>query len=84
MAVRQATLNRPRESPLGKKQSGRKPQNRSPHFTVYARVDPAIGAAFEKAVARIRPKTSIGGVLEMLMERWLADQPNPPPDEPPS
>ena len=45
--------------------------NRRPSVTLFARVDPALGQAFNEYVDSLRPRTSTQAVLEMLIEQHL-------------
>lgn len=52
---------------------------RSPAYTVYARINPALGAALDLKLSRSR--RSLTAELELALEAWLAaDGLWPPPD----
>jgi hypothetical protein len=60
------TLNR-----MAKKiNKGGRPKGRKPARTVFARVDPALVEWFHKHVQSLQPRTSLSGVIEMLMHRY--------------
>jgi hypothetical protein len=58
-----------------------KQPNRSPAYTVYARIDPALGAVLEKHIDSVRPKTTLTAVLELAIEEYLAKQGLWPPTD---
>lgn len=58
-------------------------QKRSPAVTVYARLPPELGKAFNRHIDTLRPRASAQAVVEMLVERWLTEEgkwPPPPPN----
>jgi hypothetical protein len=53
------------------KKPGRKPKRR-PNFTVFARIDPDVGAAFESFVAaQPRPRASFAAHVEAALAEYL-------------
>ncbi len=66
------------------KPSGGK-QNRSPGYVVYARIDPEIGAAFERYMATREPATTARLAVEYALKRVLTEAGLwPPPTTPAS
>lgn len=55
---------------------------RKPGYVVYARINPALGAAFERYVEETRPKPTQTSVIELALERLLAEAGYWPPPEP--
>ena len=47
------------------------PQNRTPAFVVYARIDEQLGKVLESHVNGIKPKTSLTAVVELAIEQYL-------------
>ena len=56
-----------------RKRPGRPPTGRAPTMVIFARVAPSLGQALRNHVASIQPKTTIGAVLAMTVERYLTE-----------
>ncbi len=59
------------------KQSRSKPpkkQGRSPAYTLYARIDPELGAAFEDYINHTKPKPTNTSAVELALEEFLRDK----------
>ena len=46
-------------------------QNRSPNYTVFARIPPELGAAFEAYINSLRPKPTTTSVIQTFIEDGL-------------
>lgn len=60
--------------PDDEKRGRGRPPGARPTVTVFARVAPELGEAFAAEVSKLRPKTSVNAVVEMLIEEWLKDR----------
>ena len=66
-----------------KRKPGRPATGRKPTYIVYARVSPALGAAFEQYLERTRPRPSTTSAIELALEKLLTEAGYwPPPPEP--
>lgn len=74
---------RPNASQEGGKPEKPEKPGRRPSVVLFARVDPALGNAFNDHVQSIRPKTTTQAVLELLIEQYLEGLGLwPPPKQP--
>lgn len=64
-----------------KKPKGDEESNSPSSYTVYVRIDPALGEAFDAEIKTMRPKPSARAVVEMLIEEWLKSRKAWPPKE---
>lgn len=55
-----------------KKPKGGDKPTRAPNYTVFARISPELGEAFEAYIASLRPRPTATSVLEMFVEEGLA------------
>jgi hypothetical protein len=68
---------------MAKKKPGRPPTGRKPTYTVYVRIDPAVGAALEEHIKSIQPKTTETAVVELAIRFYLESVGMwPPPPSP--
>jgi hypothetical protein len=65
---------------MGKK---KKPQGRSPAYVVYARIDPAIGAALDRYMESLEAAPSMKASLEAALKHFLKAKGFWPPPAPP-
>jgi hypothetical protein len=61
-------------------------QGRSPAYTLYARIDPDLGEAFEDLLGSIQPRTTTVGLVELILRDYLTragkwPRPAPPPEK---
>ena len=49
-----------------------RPPGRTPSYTVFARISPEVGKAFEEHLKTIKPKTTMGALVELAMEEYLS------------
>lgn len=67
-----------------KRKPGRpKAGGRKPAYVVYARIDPALGGAFDRFVSEARPRTDKTGGIELAIEELLRARGYWPPPAPP-
>ena len=59
--------------------SAKPPQGRSPSFTINARINLALGQAFDRYVQETRPKPTITSALEHALEEFLSPRGYWPP-----
>jgi hypothetical protein len=59
---------------MTKKNSNQKPRGRRPAYTVYARISPELGEAFEQFLASRRPKPTLTSAVEMAIEELLKSE----------
>jgi hypothetical protein len=62
-----------------KKPAGDKP-NRTPNYTVFARISPELGEAFDAYVNSLRPKPTATSVLQVCIEEFLKEKGFWPPE----
>jgi hypothetical protein len=51
-----------------------RPKGRKPTEAIYVRVAPSLAKRFNDLVEAMRPKTSVTGVVTMLIEDWVKAQ----------
>jgi hypothetical protein len=71
LAMVQATVRIPRMGRKKKRDNGDDAPGRSTAYTVYARIDPELGAAFEAYVKSLRPQPSNTATIEVFFEECL-------------
>lgn len=72
MAAQEATLERmTKKKPAPRGEGSKKPQGRSPAYTVFARVPIQLGQALEAYVNSTRPRTDKAAVVEVALEDFL-------------
>lgn len=52
-----------------------RPKGRKPTETIYVRITPSLAKRFNDLVDAMRPKTSVTGVVTMLIEDWVKAHP---------
>jgi hypothetical protein len=57
-----------------KSKSGGEKPNRSPSYTVFARIPPELGEAFEAYISSLRPKPTATAVLQVCIEEFLKEK----------
>jgi hypothetical protein len=65
-----------------KRKPGRPATGRRPTYLVYARIDPALGAAFDQYLEKTRPKPTTTAAVELALERLLTEAGYWPPPGP--
>lgn len=78
MAAGTATIGRMAKK---KKPEGDKPK-RSPNYTVFARIPPELGKAFDDYVNSLRPTPTATSVLQVAIEDFLIQKGFWPPKQP--
>jgi hypothetical protein len=83
---------KPGRTPKGRSEQGAPPEQarkvgrppaggRRPAYTLYVRIDPALGAAFERYVEETKPKPTQTSAVELALEKLLTEAGYwPPPD----
>lgn len=55
-----------------KQPKGAKPQNRSPAYTIFARVPPELGEAFEAYLDSLEPRPKATGAVALAIREFLS------------
>jgi hypothetical protein len=65
-----------------KRPTSGKPPNRTPAYTIYARVDAKLGEAFEEYLRRTEPSPTLKSAIELMMRKFLTSEGLWPPPRP--
>lgn len=57
---------------MAKKKQGRPRTGVTPTVALFARVRPSVAAALREHVAGVQPKTTVGAVVSLAIEQYLA------------